>query len=157
MLMIFVGFFFPFTVTLLLYATMFLLLRINRTEIELNFNASICSKSSNKSSVINIKSNRKIKRFTKELFLMRNSILAVSLFALTWLPYVVMALLAQYSENKFNYVTPKTTALPIFVAKSSAILVPILYVFTHKDFKTYLFTVKSKMCRLDRCSCFQSD
>jgi r-opsin len=148
LLMITVGFLIPFILTLSFYCLIhiYLMQHNRRKELEINFNIKSLSKNTTITTSFDInKKKRKKPKLVKEISLMRNSILAVFLFALTWTPYIIMSLLAQYSDNSKNYVTPTNNILPIILTKFSAILTPVLYVFTNKDFRKYLKKYKSRI------------
>lgn len=56
-------------------------------------------------------------------------------FCLAWVPYATFIMLAQYGHNIYNYITPYTTSLPAMLAKMSAIINPLLYTLTDRQFK----------------------
>jgi r-opsin len=80
------------------------------------------------------KAKAKATRLSAELRLLRSSVITVLMFCLAWSPYAIISLLAQYSPNRSEYVTPSTVMLPTLFAKTSAVTNPILYAFTNQDF-----------------------
>ena len=63
-------------------------------------------------------------------------------FQIYRLPYGILSLIGQFSSEREKYVTPKTSVLPLLLAKFSTISNPFIYLFTNQKFKDYL---KSKL------------
>ena len=70
----------------------------------------------------------------------------ITFFTISWAPYAIIAILAQYGTDIHRYVTPFSTAVPALFAKTSSIYNPILYTLNNKDcrkfFKKKLFFKK---------------
>ena len=54
------------------------------------------------------------------------------MFVISWLPYSVVAVIGQYIDP--DLLTPLGAVIPVIFAKCSAILNPLVYVFTHERF-----------------------
>nr|P31356.2 RecName: Full=Rhodopsin [Todarodes pacificus]2Z73_A Chain A, Rhodopsin [unidentified]2Z73_B Chain B, Rhodopsin [unidentified]3AYM_A Chain A, Rhodopsin [Todarodes pacificus]3AYM_B Chain B, Rhodopsin [Todarodes pacificus]3AYN_A Chain A, Rhodopsin [Todarodes pacificus]3AYN_B Chain B, Rhodopsin [Todarodes pacificus]CAA49906.1 rhodopsin [Todarodes pacificus]prf//1907156A rhodopsin [Todarodes pacificus] len=68
-----------------------------------------------------------------EMRLAKISIVIVSQFLLSWSPYAVVALLAQFGP--LEWVTPYAAQLPVMFAKASAIHNPMIYSVSHPKFR----------------------
>jgi phage shock protein PspC (stress-responsive transcriptional regulator) len=70
------------------------------------------------------------KNFEVEIKIAKTSFLVIIVFCFVWIPYVLIALIGQFSTNRHIYVTPFTALFPSLLAKSSSVLNPIVYVLT---------------------------
>nr|P24603.1 RecName: Full=Rhodopsin [Loligo forbesii]CAA40108.1 rhodopsine [Loligo forbesii] len=68
-----------------------------------------------------------------EMKLAKISIVIVTQFLLSWSPYAVVALLAQFGP--IEWVTPYAAQLPVMFAKASAIHNPMIYSVSHPKFR----------------------
>jgi hypothetical protein len=101
------------------------------------------------SMIPNTKANSRIKPFSlvrnsnrkffihREVKVAKIILLKVILFSIAWSPYLVIAIIAQFSENLELYVTPYTTTLPALFAKTSIIYNALVYTLTHRDCRNY--------------------
>lgn len=81
-------------------------------------------------------SDKRMNLFIKsEIKATKNALIIITLFTIAWFPYTIVALLAQFSENRNYYVTPYSTTLSALFAKTSAIYNPIVYALTNRKFK----------------------
>ena len=74
-------------------------------------------------------------------------ILCISLFCISWMPYIMIIIVAQFGNNIENYITPLTASLPALFAKSSTIFNPLIYTLINPECKIHLmrlFGIKSK-------------
>lgn len=85
-----------------------------------------------------IEKKRKKSFLASELKVTKNTILIIIVFCASWFPYALISIIAQFSENRENIVTPHTTYLPTLLAKASSTLNPIVYVFKNRNFKNKL-------------------
>jgi hypothetical protein len=76
----------------------------------------------------------------------RRVILYLVVFCVTWLPYSVVVMIAQYGSDVQAYVTPLTASLPSLLAKLSTVLNPIIYTLTNPDFKMCLIKKWRSIC-----------
>ena len=77
----------------------------------------------------------------------KSVILCISLFCISWLPYIMIIVFAQFANNIENYITPLTASLPALFAKSSTIFNPLIYTLINPECKIHLmrlFAIKSK-------------
>ncbi len=81
--------------------------------------------------------NRRISFQNRHNRVLKSIILYVSFFCMSWTPYVIIVLLAQFGTNIQNYVNPYTTSLPALIAKFSSIHNPILFTLSNKDCRSY--------------------
>ncbi|CAF0844350.1 unnamed protein product [Brachionus calyciflorus] len=114
----------------------YLTMKLPNTNNLISSNSNISKQSDSESINTNSKYNSFIKR---EVKVAKSIILIVAMFCIAWLPYAIMALLAQYIQEDYliKYVTPFTTSLPAIFAKTSSIYNPILYTLSNKDCKAY--------------------
>ena len=83
----------------------------------------------------------------REYQVTKSVILCISLFCISWLPYMMIIIVAQFGNNIENYITPLTASLPDLFAKSSAIFNPLIYTIINPECKihlNHLFGFKSK-------------
>lgn len=81
----------------------------------------------------------------REIRVTRQILACVSLFCITWFPYAIVVLIAQYGSHIERFVTPVTATLPALFAKSSVVLNPILYTLTSTECRTFFRRHFSKM------------
>jgi hypothetical protein len=74
----------------------------------------------------------------------KNTIIIIFAFCIAWLPYALISLVAQFSVNRDKFITPHTSLIPVIMAKLSAVLNPIIYVFNSRNFKASIFQYISK-------------
>ena len=82
----------------------------------------------------------KLKRmlFRRELRATKTVILCISLFGITWLPYVILILFCQF-ENEFErFINPVTLTLPSLFAKTSTIFNPLIYTLVNPECKSHI-------------------
>jgi len=80
----------------------------------------------------------------REIKVAKVILIKVIFFCFAWTPYVIVVLIAQFSSNIEQYITPETTSLPSLFAKSSIIFNALIYTLTQKEccsfyFKLFLF------------------
>jgi hypothetical protein len=81
------------------------------------------------------------KRFAIEWQITMNSIVIIIAFCLAWLPYGLISMFAQFSENREQFVTPHTTILPVLFAKTSVVLNPVIYFLRNQKFRTHIKSI----------------
>lgn len=81
--------------------------------------------------------NRRISFHNRQNKVLKSIILYVSFFCISWTPYVIIVLLAQFGTDIQNYVNPYTTSLPALIAKISSIHNPILFTLSNKECRNY--------------------
>lgn len=90
----------------------------------------------------------------REAKVAKTILLIVTMFCLSWSPYVIVTIVAQFGANIEDYITPYTAALPALFAKSSSIFNPIIYTLTNNDckmyFKRYVFGYLNKKKPVDK-------
>lgn len=75
-------------------------------------------------------------------------VVMVLVFLLTWLPYAAMALAVVIDSSL--YIDPIITAIPVYLAKSSSVYNPIIYVFMNRQVilhHAHTIPGKKKLCR----------
>jgi hypothetical protein len=87
---------------------------------------------------------KSLKSFAIEWQITKNSIVIISAFCLAWLPYGLISMFAQFSENREQFVTPHTTILPVLFAKTSVVLNPIIYFLKNKNFRKHLKSIVTR-------------
>lgn len=87
------------------------------------------------------KSPNKVKihmKFRKREFLVTKAVITfIAIFLLSWIPYIMIVIVAQIGINIENYVTPFTVSLPCLFAKSSTILNPLIYTLINPECKAH--------------------
>ena len=73
----------------------------------------------------------------RQFRVLRTIIINLIFFTLSWAPYAILTLLAQYGPNIEYYSTPVSTSIPALFAKTSSIYNPILYTLNNKDCKKF--------------------
>lgn len=73
----------------------------------------------------------------------RTIALCVSFFCITWFPYVIVVLIAQFGSQPEQYITPVSSTLPALFSKLSVIFNPLIYTLTNSECKSYL---RKKLC-----------
>lgn len=81
------------------------------------------------------KKNYLIKR---EIKVAKTILICVGFFCLSWFPYAIMVLVAQFGNDIENYITPLSASLPALFAKTSTIINPIVYTLTNKNCQLFL-------------------
>ncbi|KAL5018293.1 hypothetical protein ScPMuIL_004015 [Solemya velum] len=71
-----------------------------------------------------------------EIRVARVTMTIVALFVLSWSPYAIVALIAQFGP--LEYVSPYVAEFLVIIAKSSAIYNPVVYALSHPKFKVAL-------------------
>lgn len=77
----------------------------------------------------------------REIKVIKSVVLCVVLFCLSWAPYAIMVLLAQFGNNIEDYITPLSTSLPALFAKTSAIYNPIVYTLTNNGCRRFFLKI----------------
>ena len=70
----------------------------------------------------------------RELKLIRYIFFVLLFYVVAWSPYALLTIIAQFSTDIENYVTPFTTVLTAVFAKTSTVLNPILYSLNNQHF-----------------------
>lgn len=87
------------------------------------------------------KSPNKVKihmKFRKREFLVTKAVITfIAVFLLSWMPYIMIVIVAQIGIDIENYVTPFTVSLPCLFAKSSTILNPLIYTLINPECKAH--------------------
>lgn len=73
----------------------------------------------------------------RELLVTKAVITFIAIFLLSWMPYIMIVIVAQIGINIENYVTPLTVSLPCLFAKSSTILNPLIYTLINPECKAH--------------------
>lgn len=90
------------------------------------------------SQVVDLKKNFFFKR---EIRVSRTILTFVGFFCLTWFPYAIVMLVAQFASNREYFITPLSASLPALFAKFSTIANPIIYTLHYKDCKGFFLNV----------------
>jgi len=77
------------------------------------------------------------KKISKEIKLLKTIVTIVFMFCFAWLPYAIMTLVAQFSNDIQSYITPYSTCLPAIFCKLSSVYNPIIFILTSEKFKDY--------------------
>ncbi|XP_033748809.1 LOW QUALITY PROTEIN: rhodopsin, GQ-coupled-like [Pecten maximus] len=77
------------------------------------------------------------KRAQSELKISKIAMTVTCLFIISWSPYAVIALIAQFGPA--HWITPLVSELPMMLAKSSSMHNPIIYALSHPKFRTALY------------------
>ncbi len=76
----------------------------------------------------------KRKKFSVEILLIKNTVILICVFCLSWGPYSIISLIAQFSNHREYLVTPLSTSIPALIGKSSTVITPIIYILRNKVF-----------------------
>jgi hypothetical protein len=66
--------------------------------------------------------------------------ICVLFFCISWVPYTVITLIAQFGYNIENYVTSYTTSIPALFAKTSSVYNPLIFIYKNKECRKYIKT-----------------
>ncbi len=141
------GFALPLAITMVFYVLIFQHLREEKKKRE----TALVIRSLQASQLMTIPSNRlissinRLKQVQKEIVdqgLVRSSCLTIFMFSLLWLPYAVMTFLAQYSPKRAELITPTSMAMITMIAKSSAVVNPIVYGLSNQKLIHQLLRIK---------------
>ncbi len=81
--------------------------------------------------------NRRISFQNRHNRVLKSIIFYVSFFCISWTPYVIIVLLAQFGIHIQYYINPYTTSLPALIAKLSSVHNPILFTLSNKECRNY--------------------
>ena len=153
------GFFMPISIILSCYLMILFYLKKNSKYIKANTNRQFIIVKQNSSHDTSITNESKVqksiklstlsasrsnrKRSTKkysttlsvEIQITKKTFLIVTAFCIAWIPYALMSLIGQFSNNRHEYITPFSTLLPALFAKTSSVLNPMFYIFNSIDFR----------------------
>nr|QVK45895.1 G protein-coupled receptor [Proales similis] len=73
----------------------------------------------------------------REIKVAKSIAMVVVMFCFAWLPYALVALLAQFSSDRQLYVNPYTSAMPAIFAKFSSIYNPIVLTLSGKECRRF--------------------
>ncbi|XP_059189529.1 parapinopsin a [Centropristis striata] len=77
-----------------------------------------------------------------EMQVARMIVVMVLAFLVTWLPYAAMALAVIIDSSL--YIDPLIATIPVYLAKSSTVYNPIIYIFMNRQFRGY--TISTVLC-----------
>jgi r-opsin len=104
---------------------------ISRSNMLLEENCQVCPHSH-----INCTTKKPVNSFmVLEWKVTKNTCIIIIAFCLAWLPYALISLVGQFSDRRAEFITPLTSLIPALMAKLSAVLNPIIYVFKSRKFK----------------------
>jgi hypothetical protein len=86
-------------------------------------------------------------QMSAEMRLMRSSLFIVVGFFVTWSPYAIVTMIAQYSPNREKYLTKNAAVFPALFSKFSVALNPIIYGFTNKSLVKIIKKNITRFCR----------
>jgi hypothetical protein len=81
--------------------------------------------------------NRKFLFKKRQFRVLKTILLNIIFFCLSWTPYCILVIIAQYGTNIEDYVNPYTTSIPALIAKTSSIYNPILYTLNNQECRSY--------------------
>jgi hypothetical protein len=146
------GFVLPLAIAIIFYILIFMHLREKEKQRQSGFNPGplkINQPMVNPSNRLMSSADR-LKQIQKEIVdhgLARNSCLTIFMFSLVWLPYGILTLMSQFSPNRAKYVTPRSMVIATMVAKSSAVLNPIVHGLSNEKLRHHM---KKELFRLFR-------
>lgn len=77
--------------------------------------------------------------FRRELRATKTVILCISLFALTWLPHVILIMVCQFGNGVYEeFINPVTLTLPSLFVKTSTIFNPLIYTLVNPECKLHI-------------------
>ena len=76
----------------------------------------------------------------QEYKLTKTVLICVVFFCISWVPYTIITLLAQFGSNIENYVTSYTTSIPALFAKTSSVYNPLIFMYKNKECRKYVQT-----------------
>lgn len=75
--------------------------------------------------------------FKREIRVSKTILTFVGFFCLTWFPYAIVLLVAQFASNREHFITPLSASLPALFAKFSTVANPIIYTLHYKECKLF--------------------
>ena len=90
----------------------------------------------------------------RELKLIKYIFFVLLFYIVAWSPYAMLTIIAQFSTDIENYVTPFTTILTAVFAKTSTVLNPVLYSLNNQHFIEFVRVkiFKQKLNRNSKCN-----
>jgi r-opsin len=86
---------------------------------------------------VSMDDNRKFSFKKRQFRVIKTILLNIIFFCVSWTPYCILVIIAQYGSNIEEYVNPYTTSIPALVAKVSSIYNPILYTLNNQECRNY--------------------
>jgi hypothetical protein len=134
------GFYLPITVILIFY---FKIIKCLKNDVFTNHQVQIIKRRN--STIITLKHSDfntsemcdlqvKIKKINTEIRLIKNVVVIICVFCLSWGLYSILSLIGQFSKNREYLVTPLSTAVPALIGKTSTVVNPIIYIVRNKVF-----------------------
>ena len=134
------GFYIPITVMLIFY---FKIIKCLKNDVFKNHQVQI--KKRRNSKIITLKQldfntselcelQVQIKKINTEIRLIKNVVVIICVFCMSWGLYSVLSLIGQFSKNREYLVTPLSTAVPALIGKTSTVVNPIIYIVRNKVF-----------------------
>ena len=155
-----VGFFIPLIVIIVLNTLIFKILKTKNEQffskrVEINKR----SRNNDSDEIKKIRDNKIIVHFTNhklnELKILKTIVLMCSLFCLSWGPYSVMTLFAQYGNHIERYINPYTVNIPALFAKTSTFTDPIVYLLLNKECRDHFYSLIAKKNNIPRRNSFE--
>ncbi|CAF1024962.1 unnamed protein product [Brachionus calyciflorus] len=89
----------------------------------------------------------------REIQVSKTILMSVGFFCMSWFPYAIVLLVAQFGSNRESFITPLSASLPALFAKFSTVANPIVYTLHHKECRLYFLEIL-KIRKATICSFF---
>lgn len=88
--------------------------------------------------VDSIRSNAAINNSSAEMRIAKTAFCVVLLFLFSWVPYIIVAFMAGFSDPKLRKITPLLSMIPALTLKASACFDPFFYAISHPKYRQEL-------------------
>ena len=147
------GFFVPIAVIIISYTLVFITVKIQTDGIRYSRQETTSANPRVRHSIISIishssknktnqkprnsleKLQKKLKPYKNELIITKRALIIITGFCISWLPYAIISMIAQFCKYREKYVTPYSTFIAALLFKFSTILNPIIFIFNNRKFR----------------------
>lgn len=88
-----------------------------------------------KMNVDSFRSNDAVKNSSAEVRIAKTAACVVCMFLFSWVPYIIVAFLAGFTDQKLKKVSPVVSMIPAMTIKSSACFDPFFYAISHPRYR----------------------
>nr|BAO73879.1 opsin [Hasarius adansoni] len=125
----FFGWFIPVVAIVFFYVQIFLAVKDHEEKIK---------EQARKMNVDSFRSNEALKNSSAEVRIAKTAMCVVLLFLTSWIPYILVAFITSFSDQKLKRITPIISMIPAMTIKGSACFDPFFYALSHPRYRLEL-------------------